>query len=106
MHVFNSAWEKKQEELKKRSAAAKMIESLFLRYRLRKKFKQFCLEDICNPERKKKLEESKKSNCKKLLMLFLRQKVFDAFSDAFSERKKQSEERKKQSEKKAQPAEK
>jgi hypothetical protein len=97
MHVFNSAWENKPEELKiqKRSAAAKMIWFLFRRSRLRKKFKQFCLDEICNSERKEKLEESKKSNCKKILQLFLRRKVLDAFS-----------ERKKQSKKKAQPAKK
>ena len=73
-----------------RSAAAKMFQSLFRRFCLRKKFKQICLEDICNPQRRKKLEESMKTNCKKLLQLFLRQKVLVAFS----KRKKQAKHKK------------
>ena len=73
-----------------RSAAAKMFQFLFRRYCLRRKFKQLILEDITCKNREKKLEESQKLGCKKLLRLFLQQKVLDAFS----KRKKQAKHKK------------
>jgi hypothetical protein len=81
MHVFISA--------QKSSASANMILFLFRRYRLRKKFKRLILEDITCKNREKKLEESQKTNCKKLLQLFLQSKVLDAFC----KREKQSKKR-------------
>ena len=67
-----------------RCAAANTIKFLFRRHCMRQKFKKLCLQDMSKPERQ--LEESAKLNCKKILQIFLRQKVLDAFS----ERKKQS----------------